>query len=152
MYLKQLKTFNAFCMKGHYINLVSSFAQIYVVAKYFDQLIIKVFLKIPCFVYLFLHNFCFVWFLKLYLFHFMCMIICLHVCMFTICVPGASPRSLKRESNSLKLKVKKVVSLHAGTGSQTQVLWKNIQCSNCWAISAASLLYIFETSRYRDLG
>lgn len=55
-------------------------------------------------------------YLFFYFAYFICMGICLHVCLNTICMPGASG-SQKKVSDSLKLKLQKVMRCDVGTGT-----------------------------------
>lgn len=62
-----------------------------------------------------------------YLKIFMCMNVCLHACLCTLCVPGAY-RGWK-ESDHPELQLQMVVSHCVGIGNGTQVLGKNHKCS-----------------------
>ena len=52
-------------------------------------------------------------------FYFMCMNVCLHVCMCTTCVPGAQS-SLKRMPYPLELELHIVISHHVSAGSNSE--------------------------------
>lgn len=54
--------------------------------------------------------------------------LCLCVCLHTACVSRICGAQ-KRAADPLELELQVVVSCHEDAKNQTQVLWKNIQCS-----------------------
>ena len=68
-------------------------------------------------------------FKKIYLFSFMCMSVCLHVCVFTTCGMCGAQGGQKRAWDLLELKVQMGVKCQGGAGNQSQVLRENSEFS-----------------------
>lgn len=72
-------------------------------------------------------------YMHLSIFIYVC-VFCLHVCLHTMCMPGA-PTEQKKGLDSLVLELQTVVIQHLCAGNWTHIFWKSSSAPNCWATS-----------------
>lgn len=72
---------------------------------------------------------CFIWSMRAFF---------LHVCVCTVCMPGANGGQ-EMMLKPLELKSQIYVSDHVGVGNWSKVLWNSNGACNCWAVSVGSI-------------